>query len=164
MRLGSLLLVLLLVSTPATARRDDKGVSKTLLSSIDGLPFGQLPEQQLPASGCAAYLWSKSTTHALVAMATADPAQVRLSIDGVVVDYPRTAQHGASGFGFDRWTTYRRGDVTAVLDMQIATQSDLTDGAEVTAGTLMLERSGKDVVILPVGGLIGCSAREESER
>jgi hypothetical protein len=158
MKIGPLLLALVLVAGPATARRADKPAAKPLLASIDGLPFGELPQQTLPASGCAAYLWSKGTTHALVAMASADPAQLRLSLGGALADYPRTAQQGAAGFGFDRTTTYQEGEITAILDMEVQAQSDLTQGAEVSAGTLTLERRGKDTVILPVGGLIGCAA------
>lgn len=162
MKLGPLLLTLVLIAGPAAARHSDKPAAKPLLASIDGLPFGEIPQQRLPASGCAAYLWSKGTTHALVAMASADPAQLRLSLGGAVADYPRTAQQGAAGFGFDRTTTYQAGDVTAILEMAIQTQADLSQGAEVTSGTLTLERPAQDTVILPVGGLIGCAAAAPS--
>jgi hypothetical protein len=154
MKLGLPLLALVLVAGPVTARNPEKPP----LASIDGLPFGELPQQELPASGCAAYLWSKGTTHALVAMASADPAQLRLSLGGRIADFPRAARQGAAGFGFDRKTTYQEGEVTVILDMTIQAQSDLTQGAEVSAGTLTLDRQGKDTVILPVGGLIGCAA------
>lgn len=159
MKLGLLLFASLLVAAPAAAaRHTDKPKPKPLLTSIDGLPFGELPQQKLPTSGCAAYLWSKGTTHALVAMASADPAQLRLSIEGTIADYPRTAQQGLGGYGFASTTTYQAGDVTVILDMTIQSQSDMTQGAEVSAGTLTLERRDKDVVILPVGGLLGCAA------
>lgn len=154
MKLG-LLLVLPLLAAAAPADEPRR-------SSIDGLPFGEIPQQHLPASGCAAYLWSKGTTHALVAMASADPAQLRFSLAGTITDAPRTAQQGAAGFGFDRTTTYQKGQVTAILDMTIETQSDLTQGAAVSAATLTLERPGQDTVILPVGGLIGCAVAAPS--
>ena len=158
MKLGLLLVTALLATTPAAARHADKPQPKPLLTSIDGLPFGELPQQRLPASGCAAYLWSKGTTHALVAVASADPAQLRLSLGGTIADYPRTAQQGLGGYGFAGTTTYQAAAVTVILDMAIEAQGDLTQGAEVSAGTLTLERPGEDVVILPVGGLIGCAA------
>jgi hypothetical protein len=150
MKLG-LLLVLPLLAAAAPA-------DEPLRASIDGLPFGEIPQQHLPASGCAAYLWSKGTTHALVAMASADPAQLRFSLGGTITDAPRIAQQGAAGFGFDRTTTYQAGENTVILDMTIETQSDLTRGAAVSAATLTLERPGRDTIILPVGGLIGCAA------
>lgn len=153
----SLLLVLALAAAPAAARQADASAPPQLRTSIDGLPFGELPKQQLPARGCAAYLWSRSTTHALVAMASADPAQLRISLDGTIADYPRAAQQGLGGFGFARTTTYRAGDVTAILEMTIQAQADLTQGAAVPSATLTLERPGKDTVVLPVGGLIGCA-------
>lgn len=155
-----LLLALVLAAAPAAAHRhdDDKPTPKPLLNSIDGLPLGEIPRQELPATGCAAYLWSAGTTHALVAMASAAPAQLRLSLDGTIGDYPLAAEDGPAGFGFDRTTTYRAGSVTAILNMSIQTRADLTGGASVPDGTLTLERPGKDTVILPIGGLIGCAA------
>jgi hypothetical protein len=154
MMLRILPLVVALLAGPAVARDDQ---SPPLVHSIDGLPLGQLPKQQLPASGCAAYLWSDGTTKALVAMASADPAQLRLSIDGAITDLPRTAQQSTGGLGFAGTTTYQTGGVTVRLDMTIQTQRDLTQGAAVPTGTLTLQRPGKDIVVLPVGGLIGCA-------
>ncbi|QNQ10753.1 hypothetical protein [Sphingomonas alpina] len=124
--------------------------------SVDGLPIGGLPQQVLPATGCAAFLWSVGQTRAMVAMASAEPASVRLSIDGQQIDVPRTAQQGAGGFGFSSVTEYEGSGVKAVLDMTIATRGDLKDGATVPEATLRIERSGKDSIILPVMGLIGC--------
>jgi hypothetical protein len=148
-------LAALLLVSPASARDDPP---KPLLTSIDGLPFGQLPKQQLPVTGCAAYLWSNSVTQALVAMASADPAQIRLSLDGAIADYPRVAQHGVGALGFAGITTYQAGTVKVTLDMTIASEDDLAQGAAVPHGTLTLERTGQDTVVLPVGGLIGCAA------
>ena len=148
-------LVLLLLTGEATARAASAAVQ--LLASVNGLPLGQLPKQQLPATGCAAYLWSDGTVHALVAMASADPAQIRLSLDGSIADYPRVEQHGVGGFGLAGTTTYRGGGVTATLEMTIVTESSLTQGAAVRNAVLTLARPGHDAVVLPVGGLIGCA-------
>lgn len=161
MKLRPLLLAIVLAAAPATARKADKPAPKPLLTSIDGVPLGELPQQELPATGCAAYLWSKGTTHALVAMASADPARLRLSLDGKITDYPRTAQQGAGGFGFAQTTTYQAGDLTATLDLTIRANADLTQGAAVPSGTLTVERTGQDSIVLPVGGLIGCTASKE---
>ena len=125
--------------------------------SIDGLPVGEIPKQTLPAKGCAAFLWSAARTRALVAMATADPAQLRLSLGGTITDLSRTAQQGPGGFGFSGVTEYRGGAVTAVLDMTITIRNDLKDGAAVSQATLRVDREGQDSVVLPVAGLIGCA-------
>ncbi len=90
-------------------------------AAIDGLPIGAIPTQALPAKGCAAFLWTASGTRALVAMAGADPAQLRLSIGGTLTDLPRTEEHDPGGYGFAGTTQYQAGDVTAVLTMSIAT-------------------------------------------
>jgi hypothetical protein len=125
--------------------------------SIDGLPIGEIPKQTLPAKGCAAFLWSATGTRALVAMATADPAQLRLSLGGTLTDLSRTAQHGPGGFGFSDVDEYHGGAVVAVLDMTITTRNDLKDGASVPQATLRVDREGQDSVVLPVMGLIGCA-------
>ena len=125
--------------------------------TIDGLPIGGLPRQSLPATGCAAYLFSAGQTRALVAMASAEPASLRLSLDGRVVDLGRTTASGAVNFGFGTSTEYRASDVTATLDMTTRSRKDLTQGAVVASGTLRIDRAGKDTIVLPVGGLIGCA-------
>jgi hypothetical protein len=123
---------------------------------IDGVPLGAIGTQALPARGCAAYMWNVAGTRQLVAMAGADPAQLRIAVDGKVKDYARTSQSGAGGFGFAAVTEYRGGDVTATLDMTITTRGDLAQGATVMPASLRIERPGHDTVVLPVGGLIGC--------
>ena len=49
-------------------------------------------------------------------------------------------------------------DVAATLDLTIASRGDLKDGATVPQATLRIEQPGRDVLILPLGGLIGCKA------
>ena len=141
--IAALLLPLLLQAAPAPA--------------ITGLPLGAIGKQALPAKGCAAFLWSAGTENALVAMAVADPAQLRLAIDGKIADYARTSQTGGGGFGFAAVSEYRGGDVTATLDMAVVPRAGLSNGAAVPEGTLRIERPGKDSVVVPVAGLIGCS-------
>ncbi len=119
-------------------------------------PLAAIGRQKLPVRGCAAYLWTLEGNRQLVAMASADPAQIRLAIDGKVADYARATQSDSIGFGFGGVTQYRRDDVTATLDMAIATRADITAGATVTAATLRIDRVGYDTIVVPVGGLIGC--------
>ncbi len=155
----TLALVLLLAAAPAIAK--DKtpppAPTGTIVPSVDGLPIGSILKQQLPDKGCAAYLWSKTPSMALVAMVTADPAAIRLTIDGKTQDFARTAQNGLGGLGFSQTSEYQGGDVTATLDMTITTGTDLANGGKVTEATLRIDRPGKDSVIVPVGGLIGCA-------
>ena len=124
---------------------------------LEGMPLAELPKQQLPAKGCAAFLWTTSGTRTLVAMATADPAQLRLSLGGTIMDLARASQQGDAGFGFANSADYGSGDVTATLDMTIVARGDIKDGAQVSGGTLRLDRKGQDGVVLPVVGLIGCT-------
>jgi hypothetical protein len=127
-------------------------------ASIDGLPIAGLPRQSLPVQGCAAYLFSGGKTRALVAMASAEPATLRFSLDGTTADYARGTQTGTAGFGFAATTEYRGGDVTATLDLTLQSRRDLSQGAVVDSGTLRIDRPGKDTIVLPVAGLIGCAA------
>lgn len=129
---------------------------------IDGLPIAVLPPQTLPAEGCAAYLFSTGKTRALVAMVNpggaAGGGTLRLALDGPPADYARVRQTGDAGYGFASVTEYRGAEVTATLDLAIRTRGDVTQGAIVEAATLRIDRPGKDTIVLPLGGLIGCAA------
>lgn len=125
--------------------------------ALTGLPLGEIGRQALPDHGCAAFLWSVGPERKLIAMMTADPARIRLSIDGKVADFARSGQHGDGGFGFNGVTDYAGGDVSATIDMTIVTRGDLTNGAQISEATLRVDRQGRDTVILPVAGLIGCA-------
>src|SRR3569623_282057 len=126
-------------------------------ASIAGLPLGAIPRQTLPEHGCAAILRIAGSTRALVAMASAEPGSLRLSIDGTITDLPRAAQQGVAGFGFAETTEYRAGATSATFVMSVKTRGDLKDGAAVPEATLRLDRDGKDSVVVPVAGLFGCS-------
>uniref|UniRef100_UPI0035C97B28 hypothetical protein n=1 Tax=uncultured Sphingomonas sp. TaxID=158754 RepID=UPI0035C97B28 len=127
------------------------------LASVDGLPIGAIPRQDLPAKGCAAYLWTASGTRALVAMAVADPARLRLSIGGTLTDLDRSAQVGASGFGFAEKNEYGGGALVAKLTMKIEARASISAGAIVPEGLLQIDRAGQDTIMLPVAGIIGCA-------
>lgn len=135
-----------------------------LLLPVQAGPVGEAPvlgpigRQTLPAKGCAAYLWSGGPRRELVAMASAEPGQLRLRLDGRTLDVARAGAQGAAGFGFGERIEYRGADVVAVLDMTVQTRRDLAGGAVVPAATLRIERPGRDVLVAPVAGLIGCAA------
>lgn len=119
--------------------------------------LGAIGRQQLPATGCAAYLWSV-TDRQLVAMASAEPAQLHVVVDGKPVDLPRVAQHGEGGLGFAASTDYLGGDVAATLDLAVAIRADLRQGGTVPQATLRLDVAHHDALVVPLGGLIGCAS------
>lgn len=118
--------------------------------------LGAIGRQKLPAKGCAAFVWSIADRK-LVAMATAEPARLRLSIDGRTVDVAQVAARGDGGLGFGGVTDYAGGDVTATLEMTIVAHPGLTKGAQVTDALLRVERVGRDSLVVPVAGLVGCA-------
>ena len=118
--------------------------------------LGALDRQTLPAQGCAAYLWSVAD-RSFVGVAGAEPASLRIKVDGKVVDLPRVAQVGQGGFGLAATSTYEGAGVAATLQLAITPRDDLTNGALVPDATLTLRRAGADELIQPVGGLIGCA-------
>ena len=126
------------------------------MGGIDGTPLSAIPRQQLPATGCAAFLWSVGTRHDLVAMASAEPARLRLSIDGRLVDLARADQTGAATFGFAGTSRYQAAGVDVTLAMTVTADPNLSQGGTVPSATLTLVRPDRDSVVLPVAGLIGC--------
>ncbi len=119
--------------------------------------LGPIGRQQLPAKGCAAYLWNAADRQ-LVAMATADPGTIRLSIAGKTIDLARTAGEEAGRLGFADRIEYRGTGIAARLTMEIVQQEGLTAGAKVPTGSLQVDRPGEDGLVVPVAGLIGCAA------
>jgi hypothetical protein len=128
-----------------------------LLLAADDLPLGTLPKQAMPASGCAAFLWSGGDQKTLIAMATAEPGQLRLMLNGAVVDLPRTARSGAANYGLSATTDYAAPGVRATLDIKTEARGDVVKGGVVSEGTLRLDRDGQDGVVVPVTGIVGCN-------
>ncbi len=125
------------------------------IAPLPAVTLGAIGRQKMPAKGCAAFVWSIADRK-LVAMATAQPAQLRLSIEGKTVDVAQVAMRGEGGLGFSGSTDYAGGDVIATLDMKIVVKRELAKGAQVTDAVLRVERRGGDALIVPVAGLIGC--------
>lgn len=129
--------------------------------------LGTLPRQQLPVQGCAAYLWTVEPQRRLVAAATAvggaggGAGTLRLVLDGRTLDLARSAAPapapGQGSFGFDPVTEYRAGAVTATLDLTIRTRADLSGGALVPEAAVRIDRPGRDSVVQPLAGLVGCA-------
>lgn len=119
--------------------------------------LGAIGRQELPDKGCAAYLWS-AVDRQLVAMATADPATIRIAIGGKTIDLARSAGDGTGNLGFPAAAEYRRDGLTARLTMEVVQQEGLTAGAKVPTGSLQVDRTGEDGIVVPVAGLIGCRA------
>jgi len=150
-----MLLLLLAVAMPRDVIKS--APPPPLPAQIDGLPIGALPRQSLPATGCAAYLWSATQTRTLVAMVSADDRRLRIALDGAIVDLPRVGQSGASAFGLSQSAQYAVAGTHATLDLTIETRGDLVKGGVVSDGSLRLDRDGKDGLVLPVTGLVGCA-------
>ena len=128
-----------------------------LVSSVDGLPISALPPQQLPARGCAAFLWTRTPSMALVAMTTSDPATLRLTIDGKVADIPISAQNGIGGLGFSQITEYKSGGSTATLQITVKTDASAPKSGSISDATLRIDRAGQPSVMIPVAGAISCA-------
>lgn len=161
-----LLLALLLIAVPAVARDAPPKalpVSPPALqaidpaSSVDGLAISALPPQHLPAKGCAAFLWTRTASMALVAMATTDPASLRLTIAGKLVDLPISAQNGIGGLGYSQITEYKGGGATATLQAVVKTDASAPKSGSISDATLRVDRKGQAGVVIPVAGAIGCA-------
>lgn len=140
-------------STPPAAPR----IIEPLVSSVDGLPISALPPQRLPAKGCAAFLWTRTPSMALVAMATTDPASLRVKVGGQVTDLPISAQNGIGGLGFSQVTEYRGKSTTATLQIVVKTDASTPKSGSISDATLRIDRAGRASVVIPIAGAIGCA-------
>ncbi|OYY68220.1 hypothetical protein [Sphingomonas sp. 28-63-12] len=127
------------------------------LVSVDGLPIGAIPQQELPTGGCTAFLWTQSPSHALIAMVGATPAIIRFAPGGTVTDLVRVGQSGDIQLGLASKTDYAGGDFRVTVDMDIVKRGDMTDGAAVPSATIRVDVAGKDSVVVPAAGIIGCA-------
>jgi hypothetical protein len=162
-----LLLVLSLTAMPAAAQ--DMAPTKTPpalssapqvvdpATSVDGLPISALPPQRLPAKGCAAFLWTRTSSMALVAMATTDPAALRVTIGGKVADLAISAQNGIGGLGYSQITEYKGGGATATLQIAVKTDASAPKSGSIADATLRIDRTGQPSVVIPVAGAISCA-------
>lgn len=144
-------------ATPTKASPPAPQIIDPLVSSVDGLAISALPPQQLPARGCAAFLWTRTPSMALVAMTTSDPASLRLTIDGKVSDIPISAQNGIGGLGFSQITEYKGGDSTATLQIIVKTDASAPKSGSISDATLRIDRVGQPSVVIPVAGAISCA-------
>jgi len=161
------LLLALLVTAPAAAQEAASSKAPPVsppaphvidpASSVDGLAISALPAQRLPAKGCAAFLWTRTPSMALVAMATTDPASLRLPIDGKVTDLPISAQNGIGGLGYSQITEYRGAGTTATLQVVVKTDAGTPKSGSISDATLRIDRAGRASVVIPVAGAIGCA-------
>jgi hypothetical protein len=81
---------------------------------------------------------------------------LRVSLDGKTVDLARTTAQGAAGRGLAAMSRYQAGDVMASLELSTVERPDLRDGALAPEAMLTVERAGKDAIVMPVAGMIGC--------
>lgn len=128
----------------------------TMTASVDGLPIGNIPRQDLAQGKCAAFLWTQSPSHALVAMISSDPAFIRYAPGGVVTDLARTAMSGDGKYGITTQGSYAGGDSRIDIDLVMEDRPDIKDGTAIPSGTLSIGTAGADTVVVPVVGLIGC--------
>lgn len=135
-------------------------VAASVPASIDGLPIGALPPQALPASGCAAYLFTTGATRAFAAMVSTAPGALTLAPNGAPTALAQTAASGSTGRGFPANATFASGGVSATLALTVIDRADITDGAAVPDATLTLDRAGQDSVVVPLAGLVACQARQ----
>lgn len=116
--------------------------------------LGAIGPQELPREGCAAYLWTLSEPRHLVAMA--EPARLRLQLDGKTVDLVRTGAEGVAGLGLATSTHYAAGDLTATVALAVTERPDIARGGFVSDATLTIEPRGGDAIVTPVAGMVGC--------
>lgn len=117
--------------------------------------LGAIGRQALPPTGCAAFLWSRDGQPQLVAMVV--PASLKVQLDGRPLTLPRVAAEGAEARGLPATSHYAAGEVSATVALSITERADLSDGALVPEATLTLAAAGRDTIVVPLGGMVGCA-------
>jgi hypothetical protein len=167
MAMRTLLLALIVITAPVAAQDVAPPKAPAVsppapriidpLASVDGLPISALSPQRLSAKGCAAFLWTRTPSMALVAVATTDPAALRLTIDGKVADLPISAQNGIGGLGYSQITEFKGGGATATLQIVVKTDASTPKNGSISDATLRIDRKGQASVVIPVAGAIDCA-------
>ena len=122
--------------------------------------LGAIGPQALPPTGCAAFLWSRDATPRLVAMVGSDPGTLVVQVDGKPLTLSRIAIEGMGegARGFAPTSRYAAGGVSATVALRVAERPDLADGALVPEATVTVEQAGRDTIVAPLGGMIGCAS------
>lgn len=118
----------------------------------DEIPLGALPRQELAKGECGLFLWKVGPSPRLLLMAKADPPVARVVLGGRMLDLPRVEGAGPG----QPVTIYAAGAVRIALDLAVEERRGLTGGAVIPSGSLRLERTGGETVVIPVSGLLAC--------
>lgn len=117
----------------------------------DGLPLGTLPSQSLAAGDCALFLWKAGSEARLIAMVRLEPAVARIVLDGRILDLARA--DGGKAFDQARYA----GPVASLsIGVDLEQTPGLARGAVVRGGTLEVQRTGGESIVVPVAGMFAC--------
>lgn len=115
--------------------------------------LAELPPQPLTSGQCALFLWDRASGRR-IAMIMANPAILRLMIDGRSTDLPREVADGGAVMGFAPVTRYR--SAARRYEVRLTILPATTGGAVVRDGSLAITEADGSSLVLPVAGLAGC--------
>lgn len=150
-RAGALIAFALLAGCATPVARQGKPVAAT-----DGTPLGTLPRQDLAQGECGLFLWKTGEGARLLLMAKAAPPFARVTLDGRVVDLPRTATGGVAQDWREPVTSYDNGKIRLTLDLVIEQRPGLSGGAVIPSGSVKVDRVSGESFVLPVSGMLAC--------
>lgn len=119
---------------------------------VAGLPFQELPPQDLAAGQCALALWSRSDGRR-IAMAAGNGLRAR--IGGRIQTLERTRWEGLVTLQHAQRQEYR-GDVGEVALELVFDSARTTATGAVVEGTLTFRDPSGWTLLTPVAGLVGC--------
>lgn len=121
-------------------------------------PLGILPRQQLAAGSCAAFLWQVADAPPLLAMIKTVPTGgLRIVIDGREVELARAeVQPSAAVRGLSPAARYAGDGISVTTALTVEERANLANGALIPSGSLTIERTSGDAVVVPVSGMLAC--------
>lgn len=125
------------------------------------LPLRILPPQELPATGCALFLWQQGPERRLLMMARTDNGTARVALETGPLDLRATAAGGPIVLGFAQSARFSDGRTTLDWGLAIEQRADIADGGVVSGGMLTVTRAGHDQAVIPVTGIVGCRPQDQ---
>jgi hypothetical protein len=146
----------ILLGVMATAAIAAPKVQNAPAPNDEGVPFGELAQQQLAPGQCALFLWAKTSPARRILMATLNPASARVVMKGKTLDLPLTAWDGEQVMGLYEEQTFTGGGLTLTVRFRAEAPKGLIGGLVAREGSVEVKDAAGWETVVPAAGMIAC--------